>query len=183
MPHLARSVPSSWSLSDAAVDRLSPYAFGVTYYMPVDFYDLVSRAVKYGVLFLALSFMAVFVLELSSEKRVHAVQYLFTGIAMIFFYVLLLSIAEHAGFTPAYLIATAATAGMLSLYVGRALESSRSGWIMLGGLSTLFGFLYFILQLEDYALLAGAIAGFAALTAVMFATLKVDWSGRKTPED
>jgi inner membrane protein len=38
--------------------------------------------------------------------------------------------------------------------------------------------LYLILNLEDYALLAGAILGFAALTAIMFATLKVEWSGR-----
>jgi inner membrane protein len=34
--------------------------------------------------------------------------------------------------------------------------------------------------LEDYALLAGAVAGFVMLAIVMFSTLKVDWSGEKT---
>ncbi len=57
------------------------------------------RAVKYGILFLAVGFMGVFVLELLSTKRVHAVQYLFVGLAMVFFYVLLLSLSEHIGFT------------------------------------------------------------------------------------
>ncbi len=102
-------------LSDGGLDRFSAHQFGVTFYQPVDFYDLVMRAVKYGVLFLAVGFMGVFVLELLSAKRVHPVQYLFVGIAMVFFYVLLLSLAEHIGFTKAYVIASAATGGMLAL--------------------------------------------------------------------
>jgi len=176
VPHLARSVPNAWSLGDGGFERLSPYLFGVDFYAPVDFYDLVSRAVKYAVLFLALGFMGVFVLELLSEKRVHPVQYLFTGIAMVFFYVLLLSLCEHIGFGMAYLAASVATGGMLSLYVGKALSSRTSGALMLLLFLAVYGFLYFVLQLEDYALLAGALLGFAALSAVMFSTLHIDWS-------
>ena len=177
IPHLARSVPQAWSPAEAGIDRFGPYYFGVTLYQPVDFYDLVTRAVKYGVLFLAVTFMGVFVLELVSGKRVHAVQYLFVGLAMIFFYVLLLSLSEHIGFTPAYIAAAGATGGMLSLYAGKALESTRSGLMMLALFLVIYAFLYLILRLEDYALLAGALLGFAALTAVMFTTLRVDWSG------
>ena len=180
VPHLARSVPHAWSLADGGLERFTPHLFGVTFYQPVDFYDLVMRAVKYGILFLAAGFMGVFVLELLSDKRVHAVQYVFVGLAMVFFYVLLLSLAEHVGFPAAYLAASAATGGMLSLYVGKALGSLRSGLLMAGLFALLYGFLYFILRLEDYALLAGALLGFAALTALMFATLKVDWSGLDT---
>jgi inner membrane protein len=176
VPHLARSVPNAWSLADAPIDRFAPYQFGVTFYQPVEFYDLVSRAVKYGALFLALGFMGVFVIELLSRKRVHPVQYLFVGLAMVFFYVLLLSLAEHTGFAAAYLAASGATGGMLSLYVGKALDSRESGLAMLALFLAVYGFLYLILTLEDYALLAGALFGFAALTGVMFATLKVDWS-------
>src|SRR5262245_8899358 len=79
VPHLARSVPEAWSLSDAGLQRLQPFAFGVRMIAPVDFYGLVTRAVKYGIQFLVLAFMAVLCLELMSERRVHAVQYLFTG--------------------------------------------------------------------------------------------------------
>lgn len=178
VPHLARSVPHAWSLAVAGIDRFRPYHFGVTFYQPVDFYGLVTRAAKYGVLFLALAFMAVFLLELIAGRPLHPVQYLFVGLAMIFFYVLLLSFAEQIGFGPAYLLASAASAGMLSLYVGKALANARRGLIMFGVFAALYGLLYFILKLEDYALLAGAILGFAALTTVMFATLRIDWSGR-----
>ena len=177
MPHLARSVPNAWSLATSGLDRFRPYQFGVQLYKPVDFYNLVNRAAKYAVLFLALAFMAVFVLELVSQRRVHPVQYLFVGLAMIFFYVLLLSLAEQVGFALAYLIAAAASGGMLSLYVGKVLESRTRGLAMAAVFAVLYGLLYLILSLEDYALLAGALLGFAALTTVMFTTLRIDWSG------
>jgi inner membrane protein len=177
IPHLARSVPEAWSLTEAGLERLQPHAFGVTMIDPVDFYSLVNRAAKYGIMFVALGFMAVFCLELVSVRRVHAVQYLFTGLALVFFYVLLLSLAEHLGFTLAYLAASVATGAMLSLYVGLALSSAARGLIMLAVFAAIYVILFLILQLEDYALLAGAILGFVALTTVMFVTLRVDWSG------
>lgn len=184
VPHLARSVPQVWSLSGGAVggaslDRFSPYQFGVQFYVPIDYYDLVNRAAKYGIMFLAVAFLAVFVLELTSGKRVHPAQYVLVGLAMILFYALLLSLAEHFGFPRAYLAASAATTAMLSLYVGYALSSQLRGLIMLCVFLILYGLLYLILRLEDYALLAGAVAGFVMLTVTMFATLRVNWSGEE----
>jgi inner membrane protein len=177
IPHLARSVPEAWSLAETGLERLQPFAFGVQMIDPVDFYSLINRAAKYAVMFVALAFMAVFCLELFSGRRVHAVQYLFTGIALVFFYVLLLSLAEHLGFTPAYLIASLATGVMLAVYVGAAMASFARGLVMLAVFAAIYGILYLILQLEDYALIAGASLGFLALVGVMFATLRVDWSG------
>ena len=177
VPHLARSVPDAWSLIDAGLERLQPYSFGVAMIDPVDFYSLVNRAAKYGIMFVALAFMAVFCLELTSRRHVHPVQYLFTGISLVFFYVLLLSLAEHLGFTQAYLAASIATGAMLAVYVGAAMASVVSGVVMLMVFATTYVILYLILQLEDYALLAGAVLGFLALAIVMFVTLRVDWSG------
>jgi len=177
VPHLARSVPEAWGLADGGLERLQPHAFGVTMIDPVDFYSLVNRAAKYGIMFVAMAFMAVFCLELVSRRRVHPVQYLFTGIAMVFFYVLLLSLAEHLGFTRAYLSASIATGAMLGIYVGAALASRVRGLVMLVVFALTYAMLYLILQLEDYALLAGAILGFLTLASVMFVTLRVDWSG------
>ncbi len=145
--------------------------------MPVDFYALVERALKYGFLFVAAAFGGVFVLELLSGRRVHPIQYIFVGLAIVIFYVLLLSLSEHIGFSPAYLAASAATGAMISAYVGMTVQSLRRGLAMLGIFGVLFGLLYMILQMEDYALLAGSIAGFILLTATMFATLRVNWSG------
>ena len=182
IPHLARSVPEAWSLAETGLERLQPYAFGVAMIDPVDFYSLVNRAAKYGIMFVALAFMAVFCLELASARRVHPVQYLFTGISLVFFYVLLLSLAEHLGFTHAYLAASAATGAMLALYVGAAMSSAIRGLVMLVVFAAIYGMLYLILQLEDYALLAGAMVGFVALAIVMFVTLRVDWSGGSARE-
>lgn len=177
VPHLARSVPQAWAANDQGIERLQPFLFGVSFYQPVDFYDLINRSVKYGVLFLAAAFMAVFLFEVLSAKRVHWVQYLFTGLALTFFYVLLLSLAEHIGFSWSYLIASAATGAMLAAYVALALGSARAGTIMAAAFALLYGILYLILRLEDYALLAGALLGFAGLTIIMFATLRVNWAG------
>jgi inner membrane protein len=181
VPHLARSVPQAWRVAAAQPQNVHNALWatlsGVNFYVPIDYYDLVNRAAKYGLMFLAAAFFGVLVLELTSGRRVHAVQYVFVGVAMILFYVLLLSLSEHIGFTLAYVAASGATGGMLSLYVGKSLQSAAKGFIMLAIFLILYGLLYLILRLEDYALLAGAVAGFVMLTITMFATLRVNWSG------
>ena len=176
LPHLARSVPQSWNLAEG-LDRFGSYYFGVSFFQPIGFYDLVTRAVKYEVIFVASAFLAVFVLEVLSDRRVHPIQYLFVGFSLTFFYVLLLSLAEHIGFGISYAGSAAATGIMLSVYVGRSLGSIRSGVTMAIAFAVLYTLLYLILRLEDYALLAGALVGFVTLTLVMFVTLGVDWSG------
>jgi inner membrane protein len=182
VPHLARDVPQAWAEDDQrlTLDRFGNADLGVNLFVPIDLYSLVERALKYGFLFVASAFGGVFVLELLSSKRVHPIQYFFAGLSMVTFYVLLLSLAEHIGFSYAYLCASIATGAMISLYVGKALDSLGRGLIMLSIFSLLYGLLYLILQLEDYALLAGAIAAFVLLTATMFATLRVNWSGERT---
>ncbi len=179
VPHLARDVPQAWaeSVSQLTLDRFSGKDLGVNLFVPVDLYALTERALKYGFMFVAAAFGGVFVLELLSGRRVHPIQYFFAGLAMVTFYVLLLSLSEHIGFALSYLCASAATGAMISIYVGKALQSLARGLTMLGIFAVLYGLLYLILQLEDYALLAGAVAAFVLLTATMFATLRVNWSG------
>jgi inner membrane protein len=179
VPHLARSVPQSWSMPESSpyLDRLQGSFFGVDLHTPVDLYSLADRALKYGMMFLGSAFMAAFLMEVLAGRRLHPVQYVFVGLSLIVFYVLLLSLAEHIGFGWAFVLASLATAGMLGTYVGRALHSRMRGLIMAGLLLVLYGLLYLILVLEDYALLAGALAAFAMLTAAMFLTLRIDWSG------
>jgi inner membrane protein len=177
VPHLARSVPQAWNLNDGGIERIRAYGFGTRFYTPVDFYNLITRASKYAVMFLGAAFMAVFLLEFRSVRQVHPVQYGFVGFAMVFFYVLLLSFAEQIGFVKAYVVAAAATGGLLAVYVGRVQQSLAKGAATLALFLILYGLLYMILGMEDYALLAGAILGFVLLATVMFATLRVDWSG------
>ena len=67
VPHLARSFPQAWRVNANATmgihNNAAMAASGVNFYVPVDYYDLVNRAAKYGLMFLAVAFMAVFVLE------------------------------------------------------------------------------------------------------------------------
>ena len=179
VPHLARAVPLAFTLGEGfGRQALSQDSFGVRFFQPVDYYALVDRAIKYAVLFIGVVFLAVFVLEVRGRKPVHVVQYVLVGLSLVLFYVLLLSLAEHLGFGLAYGIAAAATALLNAAYIGRALESVRGGLVALGALASVFGVLFLFLRMEDYALLAGSVFAFGVLAIVMFATQKIDWSGR-----
>ena len=153
----------------------SPATFGVALITPVDVYQQTSRAVKYAVLFIGATFLVAFLWEVTRGVLVHPVQYGFVGFALCVFYLLLLSISEHAGFDPAYAIASAATVLQLSWYWRWVAGGRAQGGVMALILSGLYGFLYLLLRLEDYALLAGSVGLFVALIAVMFLTRKVNW--------
>jgi inner membrane protein len=109
--------------------------------------------------------------------RVHPVQYLLIGLGLVLFYLLLLSLSEHLGFTWAYVVAAAAITTLVTIY-GRSVLRSRRRALTLGGLlGALYGLLFVLLQIQDYALLAGSLALLGALAAVMFVTRRVDWYG------
>ena len=182
VPHLARPLPVQLSLPDRRLSDLDAYSFGVNFVTPVDFYSLVDRALKYGLMFIAVVFMLVFALEISSGKRIHGMQYLLVGLMMVLFFLLLLAFAEHVGFAPAYLVASAATGLVLTVYVGLVFSNVARGAMAAISFGALYGVLYLILQMEDYALMAGSVLGFAILTGILFGTRKLDWSGRRDLE-
>src|SRR5690606_6561353 len=66
---------------------LQQSAFGVELYQPVGTYQRNERAGKYGILFIALSFVALFLFEALGRWRVHPVQYAMVGLALCTFYV------------------------------------------------------------------------------------------------
>ncbi|BCW87458.1 Inner membrane protein CreD [Alphaproteobacteria bacterium SO-S41] len=171
--HLARPLPQVWFNADNV--STGPAEFGVTFYQPVDFYQLVDRSLKYAILFIGLSFLVFFLAETVTGARIHVVQYLLAGAAQVIFYLLLLAFAEQIGFSPAYLIAAAACVILTALYAGPVLGSLKRGLAVAGALIVLYGLLYTLLNEEDYALLTGAVASFLALAVTMFMTRKVDW--------
>ena len=152
-------------------------AFGVRLFTPVDIYQKSLRSVKYGISVIALVFVVIFFVEFSARKRVHPVQYVLIGLALVIYYTLLLALAEHIRFGWAYLIASFAVIGLNTLFVRSAMESGVRA-LLTGGILTLFyGFVYILLQLEDYALLLGSIALFITLAIIMFLSRKIDWYG------
>jgi inner membrane protein len=158
-----------------AVELLDQWTAGVSLFEPVDAYAKTSRTVKYGILFLFMTFAVYFLFEILGRLRIHPFQYLLVGFALCLFYLLLLSLSEHIGFARSYLLASAATVGLIAAYSGSVLRSfSRAGAIG-AGLGGLYLYLYVLLQLEDYALVLGSLGLFALLAAAMALTRRVDW--------
>ena len=159
-------------------------SFSVAFINPVNAYSLSDRATKYGVLFIALTFVAVGLFELLKKLRVHPVQYLLVGSALCSFFLLLVSLSEHLPFGISYAVAAAACVLLLTYYASHMLGRLARGLPLGAGVALLYGLLYVLLQLEQTALAVGAIALFLVLAAVMVATRKVNWYGltqRDTP--
>jgi inner membrane protein len=175
VPYLARGFGQSFASSSAAVQAIMPQAFGARFYQPVDHYQLVQRALKYAILFVALAFLVFFVAETVSGRRIHVVQYAMTGAAQVLFYLLLLSIAEHLGFAASYAIAAGATVVLTGFYAVSAFHSLWRGLATAVVLAALYAMLYVILNSEDNALLTGSCVLFAALAGTMWFTRKIDW--------
>lgn len=150
-------------------------AFGVNFYQPVDIYLSTERSVKYAILFIALTFMTLILFEAISSAEIHPMQYFLAGLALVIFYLLLLALAEYTGFTIAYAVASAATVVLLARYSGSFLLSRTHTIYFAGVLAFLYGLLYVILQLEEFALIAGATTLFLALAATMYLTRRLDW--------
>lgn len=130
-------------------------------------YHLIERSVKYGILFIGLTFLAFIIFELGLRARLHPVQYGLVGLAMVVFYLVLLSLSEHFSFLPSYAAASACTVLMIALYVGAALRNVREGVGVGVLLTALYTLLYAILQMEDYALLMGTALVLVMLGALM----------------
>lgn len=156
-------------------------AFGVELVELVDPYRIVERATKYGMLFITLLFTAFFLFEVLAALRLHVLHYGLVGAALVLFYLALLSLSEFTPFLTAYVSAALASTLLISLYSHAILRGGRRSLIIGAALTGIYGFLFLVLQLQDYALLAGTAALFAVLGLVMFTTRKIDWS-HATPQ-
>lgn len=169
---LNRPYPQQWKED---VVNFGSSNIAVRLIKPVDEYLKNTRSAKYAVLVIGLTFLLYFFFEVLQRLFIHPFQYFLVGLALTVFYLLLLSLSEHVGFNIAYLISTVATITLICGYSSTVLGIRRLVWQMLGMLIAIYGFIFILLQLEDFALLAGSIGVFVALAAVMYSSRKVDW--------
>ena len=168
---------ASYEYYEPGFDGSGPSAFGVELLLPVDEYQKTNRAAKYGVLFVFLTFLTFFFVEVLGGRRIHPIQYLLVGFAVTLFYLLLLAFAEYMPFNGAYGVAAVAILSLVTLYA-RAVFGEWRLAALVGGLLTLFyGYFFVLLQLEAYALLAGSLGLLVTLAVVMYLSRKVDWYG------
>lgn len=172
---LNREFGSNWFSSQVSEQVLMSSAFGVDLVQTVDLYQRAERSVKYAGLFIALSLLTLFVWEHLARRPLHPIQYGLMGLALSVFYLLLLALAEHVGFTLAYVIAAVALCGLLGLYLSGAFDSAKSGTGAAAVFAGVYGLLYLLVTSEDYSLLAGSLAVFALLAAAMVLTRRLDW--------
>ncbi len=172
--HLNRNFPQFWSGKHFHVD---PATFGVNLLIPANVYQKAIRMAKYALMFIVFTFSAFFCAEIISKQRIHPIQYLLIGLAVILFYVLLLSISEHIHFNYAYILASSATTLLITGYANAIVRHKNFTRILFLILVTLYSYLFVILQLEDYALIMGSIGLFLVLSVVMYLTRNVDWFG------
>ena len=152
--------------------------FGVAFIDPVNPYTLSDRAIKYGLLFVVLTFTAVGLAEglaAGRVRRVHPVQYAMVGLTLSLFFLLLLSLSEHLSFGIAYALASAACVLLLGSYARHMLGRLRDGFVFGAGMALLYGLLFLLLLREQTALVLGSVGLFAALALVMMLTRRVDW--------
>lgn len=180
--HLTRNYKQYFLASESNTIDLSEAQAGVALYNGITHYRQVIRAAKYGVLFIMMSLLAVYLFEISGKKETHYVQYGIVGFSLVMFYLLLLSLAEHINFITAYGIAAAAVIIPVSLYIASVTKNIKYGMGMLVLLIGIYSILFSILKMEDYALLTGTLLIMGVLYLLMYITKNMEIVNKKVPE-
>ena len=170
--HLNRNYPQTWRNAKNSIQESS---FGIDLLLPVDNYQKSYRSIRYAILFIGLTFLVFFFIEILNKVFIHPIQYILVGVALTVFYTLLLSISEHLKFNLAFIVSAIATLLLIAGYIQAILKSKYLTLLIIGILTILYTFIFVIIQLQDYALLIGSIGIFIILGLVMYFSRKIDW--------
>lgn len=177
--HFNRNFPQQWTSESykagIPTHLLHDSDFGVELVSLANNYQKNTRSAKYAILIIVITFIVFFMYEVFSKQRIHPFQYIMVGSAITLFYLLLLSITEHLGFNPAYLISALAVLMLVFLYSRTFMPKLKSSVGVGLALAACFGFVFILLQLESFALLTGSVGIFILLAVLMYATRKVNW--------
>ena len=178
--HLNRNYPQCWSGSQADVHGS---AFGVDLKLPVDVYQRSMRVAKYAMLFIVLTYLVFFFVEIMNRVLIHPIQYILVGLALVLFYVLMLAFSEHIYFDLAYALAAIMTITLIYFYARAILHSRQLGLMTASILTILYTFIFVIIQMQDWALLVGSVGIFIILAVTMYFSRKIDWFDLKKSDN
>lgn len=170
--HFNRPFSQQWVGTD---QHLGGSEFGVKLLIPVDQYQKSIRTSKYGVLIILLTFISLFLVEVTQKVRIHPFQYILIGAALTIYYTLLLSISEHFGYNISYVVASLSTVGLISLYATTFLNGRKLSWLFAGLLTVFYTFIFVIIQEQDLSLLLGSIGLFIIIALLMYFSRKIQW--------
>ena len=176
-----RPIPGQWINEN--INITNQKSFGVNLIHGVDHYQKNMRSAKYATMIIALTFMVFFFFEVMYKNKIHAIQYSLVGLALSLFYYLLLSFSEHISFINSYIIAAVGTIGLISLYSLTLVTKKKTVGILFIILTALYSYIFVLLQLEDFALIAGSIGLFVILSIVMFLSRNMNWYQLQSDEN
>lgn len=199
VPHFSRILPQQWTATQTTIgEHIEPpidipaavvqdktheaTGFGIQFLQPVDHYQKAERSAKYAILIIVLTFVALFFTEVITKRRIHIIQYVLIGAAMIVYYTLLLSFSEHVGFNAAYAIASVATIALIGGFIAQLLHRRRVALIFSAILAVFYVFIFVIIQLQDMALLFGSVGLFITVALLMYFSGRINWM-RDNTED
>ncbi len=171
--HLNRPYPQEFTGSRNS--ELMDSAFGPDLILPVDEYQKSTRAAKYGLMLIVMVFLVFFFVEVLQKLRIHPIQYLLVGLALCIFYTLLIALSEHIGFGWAYIVSAVAVIGLVVFYARSVFKQMKATQLLGLVMVLVFGFMFTVINQEDYALLIGSIGLFIVLAIVMAVSRKIDW--------
>lgn len=170
--HINRNYPQAWTGNAYNVKGTS---FGVKLQLPVDVYQKSMRVAKYAILFIVLTFLVFFFVEILNKILIHPIQYILVGLALVLFYVLLLAFSEQIVFDYAYILSAVMTISLILFYCRSILKSWALAAMTATILTILYGFIFILIQIQDYALLFGSLGIFLILAITMYFSRKIDW--------
>ncbi len=171
--HLNRPYPQEFTGSRNM--ELADSAFGPDLILPVDEYQKSTRATKYGLMLIVMVFLVFFFVEILQKLRIHPIQYLLVGLALCIFYTLLIALSEHIGFSAAYITSALAVIGLVVFYARSVFKQMKATQLLGLVMVLVFGFMFTVINQEDYALLIGSVGLFIVLAIVMAVSRKIDW--------
>lgn len=178
--YLNRNYPQFYNENkESHQSEITESAFGVNLLVPIGHYQKSMRCVKYAVLFIVLTLAVFFFIEMIHKKDIHPIQYALVGLALTLFYSLLLSFSEHIGFSPAYVVSTIMTVSLLTIYTAAVLKIKKTAFYIGGSLLLLYTYIFVLIQMESYALLAGSLGLFVILAFFMYLSQKIEWNGKE----
>ncbi len=168
--NLNRSFPQQWIGTQYSLYNSS---FGMDLYIPNNHYQKSLRSAKYGILFIILTTLIFLFIELYKKKEIHYLQYLLVSLALVLFFSILTALSEHIGFNRAYMVASIAIISLIVSYSKLLLKENHLVYWVAGLLTTLYTFLFILLQLKDYAFLVGNVGLFIILAIIMRVSSKL----------
>jgi inner membrane protein len=168
--NLNRNFPQVWKGTEFKPENDS---FGVDFVLLVDHYQKSLRSANYGILFIALTFMALLFAEMATGESLSILIYLLVSLALVLFFSLLNALSEQIGFNPAYIIAAGSTIILIALFLRKLVRNFKPVLLIAGMLIFLYSFIFILLTLNDYAYLAGNVGLFFLLAMTMAISTKL----------